>query len=314
MSVTPIESQITEIMENVVLKYASRVDNTGPLYGEAFWDEGAKRAPLVVIMAGFSGDRTHVANDGKRWAQKGFCALTVDMRGRGMSAGRPDCGAVEIHDIIDALDCACERLGSTVDQNRCSIIGYSGGGGNVLSAVTKFPDRFQVAVSFFGISDYGFWYASGALPYANKMMDDWVGGAPATYPTRYQARNSVRAAGNCLQTKVYLFCDEEETACPPAMNEMFAEAARQKGHKDVVSCVSRRGDAHRWKHGYTSDNPDLILAENIFEDDMRTRQVDLTLPEHGQMTVAGYVVTRGFQYWIRDGRDGAGEITYKPSY
>ncbi|MHB9071488.1 MAG: alpha/beta hydrolase family protein [Sedimentisphaerales bacterium] len=242
------------MVQSLVLKYESKIDCLAPLYAEAFWKKGIKNAPIVVIMPGFSGNRTNIIEDAKRFAGKGLCALTVDMRGRGASAGKPDCGAVEIHDINDAVDCACVALGSIVNQNRCSIVGYSGGGGNVLSVITKFPDRFQVAVSFFGISDYGFWYASKALPYANKSMDDWVGGPPDVYPDRYKARNSVFAAGNCLKTKVYLFWDEEETACPPVMNEMFAANARQKGHKDILCCKSCKGDAHRWKHGYTGDN------------------------------------------------------------
>ena len=68
---------------------------------------------------------------------------------------------------------------------------------------------------------------------------------------------------------------------------------------------------HRWKHGYTTDNPDLIFAEDIFWEDIINRQVDLTLPNNGQLAVAGYVETKKFSHWIKNGKDGVGEIIYR---
>lgn len=254
-----------------ILQYASRTDATSPLFAEAFWKQGCSNLPLVVIMPGFTGSRLNVIHDCRRFAEKEVCALAVDMRGRGQSSGEPDCGLIEIHDILDAVDCAGGFLKGVVDPNRCHIVGYSGGGGNVLSAITMFPDRFQVAVSFFGISDYSFWYLSGAVPHLNRIMDKWIGGPPEVFPNRYRVRNSINRAGNCLQTKVYLFWDEEETICPPVMNEIFASSAYAQGHRKIVCCVSHKNDINRWKHGYTFDNQALIAAEDIFWNDILTR-------------------------------------------
>ena len=296
--------------ESTIIEFRSRVDGTGPLFAEVFRPKADRNVPMAAVMAGFHGTRQNVLETAKRLASKGLCAVAVDMRGRGESAGAPDSGAVEIHDIMDALDATADRLGDGVDRNRCSIVGYSGGGGNVFSAITKFPDRFQVAAAFFGIADYAFWHRSRARVDCCRTMEKWIGGGPNALPEKYQARNSVLAAGNCVRTEVHIFWDEGERDCPGSMNERFAEAARHAGNESVHCHVSREGDKHRWIHGYPETNPDLIAAEEVFVPRMLDRHEDISLPSSGRLVVPGYVVTRRFAFWVGDGQAGTARIEY----
>ena len=298
------------MIRDTVIEFASFADGTAPLYAQVFRKEHQESLPLVAVMPGFNGTRQNVLPTCIRLAEKDICTVAVDMRGRGASAGTADAGAVEIHDIIDALDAVIRRLKGGVDPQRQSIIGYSGGGGNALSAITKFPDRFQVAASFFGISDYEFWYRSRGRADCNQRMNEWIGGSPDDLPGRYEARNSAQAAGNALNTEVHLFWDEEERQCPGRMNEIFAETARRSGHADVFCHQSRKDDKFRWYHGYPEDRGDLIGAEDLLVPRFLQRRQDLALPARGRLVVPGYVVTRSFRFWLGDGRAGAAEIEY----
>lgn len=203
------------------ITYFSSVDGTGPMYADIALAENAQNLPLVAVMPGFHGSKALIRTVIERLAQKGLCAIGIDMRGRGDSAGHKDAGGIEIHDIVDAMNTACTNFPRAIDKNAWHILGYSGGGGNVLSAITKFPGRFIVAVSFFGMSDYELWYNTTPSAECKKSMEEWIGGPPDRFPQQYQARSSLRAAGNAQWTDVHLFWDEEELTCPEPMNFLF---------------------------------------------------------------------------------------------
>ncbi len=294
------------MIQNKAVEFASRADGTHPLFAEVFWHKDSagagRKPPVVAVMPGYQADRQAITGVCRRFAGGGVCAVAIDMRGRGESAGAPDSGAVEIHDVVDALDAAAERFHAVADFGRCSIVGYSGGGGNALSAITKFPDRFQIGVSFFGISDYEYWYRSEGRPDCNALMRQWIGGTPDEFRGRYLARNSALAGGNCPNTEVHLFWDEEERACPGRMNELFAG--------NTITHMSRKTDRDRWIHGYPDNVPSLIKAEEIILPRIRERAEDLSLPRQGHLVVPGFVVTSQLSYWIGDGKQGMVKIEY----
>ena len=67
--------------ENVEIQYCSTVDGTGPLFVQAFWERGITDAPVVAVMPGFVGTGRPVVDVCKRLANKGLCAVAVDMVG-----------------------------------------------------------------------------------------------------------------------------------------------------------------------------------------------------------------------------------------
>jgi len=292
-------------------EFSSSVDGVGPLYGDASFLPSGGRRPVIVVMHGYGDDRLYVAADVERLAGKGLFAVSIDMRGRGKSAGQRDSAAVEIADIVDGVRRAVELFPDHADATNLNILGYSGGGGNALSAVTKFPGLFRMAISFFGISDYAMWYRSEALPDCNATMLKDIGGTPDEVPDAWQARNSLWAAGNAAWTEVHLFWDEEETGCPPELNTSFAKACEGLSPGKCVVHESKKGDPARWHHGYTTDWPELIEAEELFVPQMLAGSVpQFELPPCGHLAVAGFVVTSHFLVWVGDGRSGVAEIEY----
>lgn len=300
------------------LPYRSSVDGIQPLFVDVCFKPGRKKLPLIVVMHGYGGGAEAVRPDIVRLAEKGLFAIAPDMRGRGRSAGRFDSGGLDVMDIFDAVQFCCRKFARQIDPTNLNIIGYSGGGGNAFSCFVRFPDTFRVAASFFGIPDYAAWYRSRGRVDCNKVMVDALGGVPTRLPAVYAARNATQAARNNGQTRLHLFWDKDEKACPGWMNEDFLRASRAAGHRNCIAHISERRDKVRWHHGYTSNWPQLTKAEDIFVPEiLRGKVSEPRLPCRGKLLVPGYVVTKHFQVWVQPrnsptllGRSGVAEIEY----
>ncbi len=292
-------------------QYVSSADMTGPLLADVCFGRTGKPKPLVVVMHGYSGCRKDVAADIHDLALRGVVAVAPDMRGRGGSAGRWDSGGLDVHDILDAVVATFEKYAGEVDTMRLNIVGYSGGGGNAIACMVRFPDLFRTAVSFFGISNYGWWYKSKGRPDCNDIMEKVLGGRPDQIPEVYEARNFIPAAANACCGRLHFFWDEEETQCPPAMVEEWLSVHRAAGLENALTHVSRKSDVRRWIHAYRTVNADLKFADDIFlADFVRQVESDERLPACGRLVVPGYLVTRHFQVWIEDGQRGKVVVEY----
>jgi len=306
-------------MKPVTYRYKSSVDGTKPLLVDVCYKPARKQIPLIVVMHGYGGGRDPVRPDLIRLAGKGLFAIAPDMRGRGGSAGEFDSGGLDVMDIYDAVQFCCRKFARQIDESNLNIIGYSGGGGNTYSCFVRFPDTFRVAASFFGIPDYRAWHQSRGRVDCNKSMEAALRGKPGRLPAIYAARNATQAAGNNGQTRFHIFWDEEETACPGWMNQEFLTASRASGLRNCIAHQSRERDKVRWHHGYTTNWPELIRAEDLFVPEILGGKVaEPRLPCSGKLVVPGFVVTKHFQIWVqpRDkpdllGRSGVAEIEYE---
>jgi pimeloyl-ACP methyl ester carboxylesterase len=293
------------------INYVSTVDGTQPLLADVAFIPDGRPKPLLVVMHGYSGERTDVAQDLQELAPRGVFALAPDMRGRGGSGGRWDSGGLDVHDIVDAVLATRALHPDEIDPHNLNIVGYSGGGGNAMACMVRFPDFFQTAVSFFGISDYAGWYHSGGRPDCNRRMEAALGGSPVQLPHLFEARNAIPAAGNACCGKLHFFWDEEETMCPPAQVEAWLAEYHRAGLTQAVVHVSRRGDEQRWIHGYRTGNPCLRAADDLFLPDVLTaRTASPALPPRGRLVVPGYLVTHQFRVWIEDGQRGRVTVDY----
>ena len=301
------------------LHYASSIDGTKPLLVDVCFPPSGRRLPLIAVMHGYNGERESVRPDVLRLAQKGLFAIAPDMRGRGGSAGAFDSGGLDVMDIYDAVQFCCRKFAGQVDASNLNVIGYSGGGGNAYACVARFPDTFRVAASFFGIPDYAAFHRSTSRMDCKRILVQILGGTPRQAPAHYAARNATIAAGNNGQTRFHIFWDEAEIQCPGWMDEDFVRASRAAGHRNCVPHRSRRRDRVRWKHGYTTDWPELIEAEEWFVPEILKRRVpEPRLPRAGTLVVPGYVVTKHFQVWLQpagnpelSGRSGVAVIEYR---
>lgn len=295
------------------LTYASRIDGLGPLHADVVFRADGRPKPLTAVLHGFHCTRGHVAADCEALARLGLFCVAPDMRGHGDSAGTHDCGALQICDLVDALREAAAAFPAECDRARINAVGYSGGGGNVYALVTKFPELLQAGASFFGISDYALWHETRGRPDCNATMERAIGGTPAEVPARYAARSALRAVGNNPHTRLHVFWDEAETACPPVLNERFLEAAQRLGYGNGVAHCSRAGDAARWHHGYRRNVADLYAGDALFTPDFLAPPQPWRLPLRGELDVCGYVVTARFAVWIGDGTAGHVRIRYDAS-
>ena len=298
-------------MKIELLEYASSVDGAKPLLADVAFVPDGRPKPLLIVMHGYAGDRRAVGKDIRELAARGVVAVAPDMRGVGGSAGKWDSGGLDVHDILDAALAALQKYPGEIDARNLNIVGYSGGGGNAIACMVRFPDLFQTYVSFFGISDYAGWHRSQGRPDCNRHMEVALGGPPDALPEVYAARNANAAAGNAQCGRLHFFWDEEERACPPAMIEEFLARHREAGLANASAHISRKTDALRWKHNYRSGNPDLSKADDLYLPDvLSAKAASPRLKDTGRPVVIGYLVTRRFQVWIEDGQKGQVTIEY----
>ncbi len=295
-----------------LLTYASSVDDVKPLLADVEYVADGKKKPLLVVMHGYRGSRKAVALDVKELAARGVFAVAPDMRGCGDSGGKWDSGGLDVHDILDAVLAAVKKYPQEIDAGNLNVVGYSGGGGNAIACMVRFPDLFRNYVSFFGISDYAGWHASKGRVDCNEWMEKALGGPPAKLPALYESRNAIPAAGNAGPGKWRFVWDEKETMCPANMIEEFIAGAKAAGKKDVVTHVSKATDKVRWVHNYRTGNRDLTKGDDLFLPDVfKPGTEKLRLPTKGKLVVPGYVVTRDFQVWVEDGARGSVVVEYE---
>jgi len=290
--------------------YSSSIDGLAPLHADAVFHDDGRLKPLVAVMHGFHCTRGHVAADCAALAERGLFCVAPDMRGHADSAGCHDCGGLQICDIVDALSEAARLWPGEIDLRNINAVGYSGGGGNVMSLFTKFPDLLNTGAAFFGISDYALWHRTKGRADCNLTMEKALGGTPDEVPHRYAARGSLAAVGNNPHTRLHVFWDAEEKDCPPVLNERFVNRSRELGFSNVIPHVSKPGDAARWRHGYRTEIPELYAGDDVFSPDMQTARPRPPWPERGDLTVCGYVVTKRFAIWLGNGLAGWARICY----
>ena len=316
--------------------YASTITSgpIGPivLLAELSYDNARSNAPIAVVMHGYSptnGNLDSVRPHAQRLRDHGFFVISVAMRGRDGSAGVRDSGGLEIHDIYDAVESVKNEFPGLVDPTNVHITGYSGGGGNVMSAITRFPDYFRVGASFFGMSDYGYdpvngWYNNGAGG-RTSILDQDVGNANSGTPAvldRYLARASNLAASNSQAVEVHLFVNDNETICPP-INDLSFEAnagthvtlhiglSGSPQYQDFNgNGVEDFGERQLWPHGFPSAG-EQEAAERWYRDRLVGGEIpEPELPHVGSLIVPGFLVTRAFEVWLGDGQEAAGVVDY----
>ncbi len=341
LTAVPPQSSAAPVTE--VISYDSTITGSGSgplvLKAELNYDSATADAPIAVVMHQFSaatGNFQAYRPNAQRLRDRGFFVLTVAMRGRDGSEGLRDSGALEIHDIYDAIQAVRAAYPALVSPDRVYITGYSGGGGNVMSALTKFPDTFTAASAFFGMSDYGYdsengWYQNGASSSHRAILDTDIGNpltGGALVLDRYRARASNLASGNNPYTDIHLFVNGDETISPPVNVTSYRDNALANGYAasyDNIhvyigatdtwqdfngNSVNDPGEEQDWPHQAPTAEQQAA-AENWFLDSMLDGSLPVpTLAASGKLVVPGYVVTRPFRFWLGNGQEAAGELDY----
>lgn len=316
-------------------------DGGGPLdlLAELNYDDSRSDAPIAVVMHGYSpssGNLGDVRTSAQRLRDAGFFAISVAMRGRDGSDGVRDSGGIEIYDIYDAVESVIGDFAPLVDDTNIHITGYSGGGGNTMSALTKFPDYFRVGAGFFGMSDYGYdpvngWYfdgADGRISTLNNDIGDPTLGDPDVQD-RYHARASNLASRNNPYSEIHLFVNHDETICPPVNDTTYRDnaVAAESFPSEFDNITVHTGglgeyedfdgdstndpeELQSWSHGFLSANAQYA-AEAWYLDRLLSGAIPQpALNAADTLFVAGFVKTRQFELWLGDGQEAAGELNY----
>jgi hypothetical protein len=251
------------------------------------------------------------------------------MRGRDGSDGTRDSGGVEIYDIYDAVEHVKQAFPDFVDPSNVHITGYSGGGGNAMSALVRFPDYFRAGSAFYGMSDYGFdpingWYQKGASNNHKSTLLADIGDPTAGDPDiqdRYHARASNLASINNPYSEIHLFVNANEPISPPVNSETFRDNAGTPnitvhlGEETLFEDFNGNGlddpdEKQFWPHGFPTAN-EQAAGESWYI----ARLLDGSIPEpqlapQADLTVIGFVKTQAFQFWLGDGQNAAAILGY----
>ena len=317
-------------------------DADGPLdlVAELNYDGARAHAPIAVVMHGYSGTDGKVEEvraNAQRLRDKGFFAISVAMRQRDGSDGIRDSGGLEIYDIYDAVEAVKEDFCGLVNPEIVYITGYSGGGGNTMAALCKFPDFFNAGAAFFGMSDYGYdktngWYFSGAGTSRQPQLrtdigDPTLGNASVT--DRYHARASNLASANNPYAEIHLFVNADETICPPVnVTTYFSNAVSRAAYAGEFSNITvhigqaglyqdfntnglnEANELQSWPHSSPSANQQSA-AETWFMERLLAGKIPRReLNASDSLFVAGFVKTSRFECRVGDGQQGALQLDY----
>ncbi|NHN34243.1 alpha/beta hydrolase family protein [Paenibacillus agricola] len=223
-----------------------------------------------------------------------YLVVQIDMRGRAFSEGNADCNGLELIDIYDAVQFVrSQYAGLIADPAIIHLEGGSGGGGNVLAAVNKFPDFFASAVGLYGISDYAEWYKQDQKGEFRDDMDIWIGYPPEANEEGFKARSGLYLLDN-LQVPLYIAHGDGDIRVPVQHSRQFIEKAEQRNKTHLLRYTELTG-VGGWGHldHITDDQRNLIRQEG--ERQRLEHSVPISIPEAGRLWVGGYLYTKPFQ-------------------
>lgn len=273
---------------------------------EAVYTNGAASYPTVAILEGYDGTASDMPSlDKARFAGYGFFCVFPYLRGRGTSGGSNDSNGYEIQDIVDCINAARVAYPSQSHQTVAYVVGYSGGGGNALGCLSRFPDFFASGVDHFGMSSYSQWWTDNAA-YRTKMNTriglDAVTGTPANVPDLYASRETRAAIANYTGGFLFIFHDPADATVLPAHSVAVVNAMSGAG---LSNYSYNTGTA--WGHTYP-----IPAAEPYW-----TSQIlgygAWTVPASGTLKVGGYLDTKRFRLTLGTGLDEFGQVVYDMS-
>ncbi|MEE9431173.1 MAG: prolyl oligopeptidase family serine peptidase [Melioribacteraceae bacterium] len=299
--------------DDIYLSYKSTQDTSLTLYANFF--KPKKPSPIIVWMHGWHGRaKRRSADDVPPSLSKEWFLIQPDMRGRADSEGKQDCNGWELQDIVDAVEFAKKEYPNLISNpERICLIGGSGGGGNVLGLVGKFPDYFSAALAEFVISDYGMWYRADTLKkeFRDEMeTKGWIGGSPSNNAEAYRSRGGLTTVENLL-TPLAIIHGDRDIRVQVEQARAYVEKAKQVGTSNHINYLELPGvgayikGAH-WENATKEQKQAKVqLTKNHFAKNLSP----IEIPRSGKFIVTGYLKTKHFEV-ILESIDNIGEIIY----
>lgn len=295
-------SSIDAGVSNLVVWVAYDKNATGPL-------------PMVGLCHPYStpGDPGAFAfntNNLTTLASNGWFIFACGMRGRDGASGTNDDNGREVYDIVDGLAAVTNAIANLALTNR-TVLGYSGGGQNVLGLLFHFPDLFNQYADYFGITDPAQWYTES--PGVQTYMNANIGGAPASVPAAYLARNSTNAVPvNLQQGHLWIFHNDNDTTVVVTQSVRLDAALIAAGNSRYDYFHDPVLYDHKIPNGTSPDpwKPDGLYR---FSNAIAQATYPLTsLPSSGTLKVNGYLESpsRGLKIWLGGGTNEVADVTY----
>ena len=286
-------------VHDLSVAYVSSEDANLTLYA-AFIKTGAEPKPICAYLHGWHGNRYYVQRDlgTNQFMLDRFFLVGADMRGRGstgkepwwgtpdpaldakdgaVSGGAPDANGWELNDIVDAVEAAKRLYPQHTLPDPVYVIGHSGGGGNVMGLLGKFPDYFAAAYAGSGMSDYGRW---AELTSWRQSVENWVGARLDQDPESFRSRGGLTTVLN-RHTPIALSHGDQDQSVPCELSEVYVKANADLGKPVPFKKVAGG------PHGVWGHYPEMVAFLS------RHPQPPL-LPGKGKLVIAGYVKTHRF--------------------
>ena len=278
--------------------YPSSVDPAILLY--ANFIRPSQPCPILVSMHGWHGavQRYH-ADDVKPVLTKQWFLIQPEMRGRGESGGKQDANGWELQDVIDAVEFAKKEYKSLISDTNCIYLtGGSGGGGNVLGLIGKFPDYFCAAVCEVGVADYGLWFRHDTKGEFRDEMETkgWIGGNPDSNPEGYASRGGLTTLENLL-TPLAMVYPELDVRVPVEQAHTYLKKAGEIGKISLLDYLELKGvgavkGGGHWENITASQDS---LRSAFVSNHLASHPTPVEIPPRGEFTVAGYLKTKHFE-------------------
>ncbi|WP_168122456.1 prolyl oligopeptidase family serine peptidase [Paenibacillus sp. HB172176] len=252
----------------------------------------AEPGPILIQLHGWHMSMAKPARR-EQPGERPYLVVQPDMRGRAFSDGQADCNGLELIDIYDAIQFVRKQYAKWISSPESVYLeGGSGGGGNVLAAVAKFPDLFAAATALYGVSDYALWYEQDRTGEFRDDMDAWIGCAPQDDPVRYAARSGLALASN-LHTPLYMAHGSGDARIAVDMSRAYAAKLDKLGKGHLVhyeEWPNIGGIGHMT--GATEQELQALQAQSETNRRLHNKQVKLAVS--GELLVGGYLYTKDF--------------------
>ncbi|WP_323174012.1 prolyl oligopeptidase family serine peptidase [Natrialba sp. PRR66] len=204
--------------------------------GALLYDSGARPSPLVVKIHGGPRARDEKSFDlyTQVLVQRGFSVLEVNYRG---STGRgrefvehlfDDWGGAEQGDVATAAEHVIETR-DWLDSDRVAVFGGSYGGYSAYWQAVQYPDLYNAAIAWIGLTDLEEQYETTMPHYRTELMEKYLS-TPAENPDLYEERSPITHADN-LAAPLLMVHGVNDSRVPVSQARLFRDELESLGYE-----------------------------------------------------------------------------------